>query len=218
MAEIISIGPFGQDFTCSSCGARTEFVKSYREAVADDVMGHQKDEQMVAAYRRFWDRLKDYWSPARMLEIGITPGGSPAHWLRFFPNTEYVGAEINLGGMSSAAMRHLDGCVGGRSTLHRRDVFEPDTFADLGTFDLIIDDGPHGPKVTVPLFDVLWPQLNPGGVYIVEDWHHDHLEPERHIGELARRVIGPDWREPMPRVDAPFRLTANRAFIALEKL
>lgn len=216
-----SVAAFGEDFTCRRCGARTQFVKSYRESVADDIMGHQKDAQMVQAYRRFLPRTRlgpTVGRPRRMLAIGITPGGSAALWLRLFPQVEYVGVDINLGGVSAAVRRHLGACGSARWALHRRDVFEPETFRDLGRFDFIIDDGPHGPKATVPLFDVLWPQLNRGGVYVIEDWHHDHLEPERHIAELARRVIGPDWRESMPRQDAPFRLTANRAFIALEKL
>ena len=47
-----------------------------------------------------------------------------------------------------------------------------------GKFDAIIDDGGHGNCMISNSFDKLWPQLNPGGYYFIEDmhigkWHYD---------------------------------------------
>ena len=40
-----------------------------------------------------------------------------------------------------------------------------------GNFDIIIDDGGHHNCQISNSFDRLWPQLNPGGYYFIEDMH-----------------------------------------------
>jgi hypothetical protein len=40
----------------------------------------------------------------------------------------------------------------------------------LGEFDIVIDDGSHMAKETMNCFINLWPYLNNGGWYIIEDW------------------------------------------------
>jgi predicted O-methyltransferase YrrM len=41
--------------------------------------------------------------------------------------------------------------------------------------DLVIDDASHRYAATVASFEVLFPRLRPGGLYVVEDWCHDQL-------------------------------------------
>lgn len=38
-----------------------------------------------------------------------------------------------------------------------------------GGFDMIVDDGSHGPSHIFATLTALWPTIKPGGVYIVED-------------------------------------------------
>ena len=38
-------------------------------------------------------------------------------------------------------------------------------------FDIIIDDGSHQPAHQKTSFNTLWPNLNDGGLYIIEDFH-----------------------------------------------
>lgn len=38
-------------------------------------------------------------------------------------------------------------------------------------FNLIIDDGSHDPAHQLSSFEVLWPALVPGGIYVIEDMH-----------------------------------------------
>ena len=44
--------------------------------------------------------------------------------------------------------------------------------ADLGDapLDVVIDDASHRYRPTVASFEVLFPRLRPGGVYVIEDW------------------------------------------------
>lgn len=40
--------------------------------------------------------------------------------------------------------------------------------------DLVIDDASHLLHPTAASFDVLFPRLRPGGLFIIEDWSHEH--------------------------------------------
>ena len=47
-------------------------------------------------------------------------------------------------------------------------------------FDLIFDDGDHSPGAQLKTFQNLWPLLNPGGRYFIEDvWAFDKLTPRQ---------------------------------------
>lgn len=215
---------FPGEFVAHCCGRRATFVANSEPGGPDD-MAHQKDAQMVEAYSDFWEREFDgapreartVW-PKRMLEIGICRGGSLALWHDLLPAAQIVAVDNNLGLIQPGTREHLEKCCAPNIEIKHLDVLrETKKLGELGEFDLIVDDGPHGPKATIPAFEVLWPKLRPGGLYIVEDWHHDHLEPERHLTYYLRRLIGNDWRKLMPDYAEPFRMVAYRAFFCLEK-
>ena len=45
---------------------------------------------------------------------------------------------------------------------------------DGAPLDLVIDDASHRLEPTRASFDMLFPRLRPGGLYIIEDWNCDH--------------------------------------------
>lgn len=62
---------------------------------------------------------------------------------------------------------------------------DPEFLASLharyGDFDVVIDDASHISSLTIASFDILWPMLTPGGIYVVEDLHtsyHDWFYPD----------------------------------------
>lgn len=109
----------------------------------------------------------------RLLEIGIMDGLSMKMWREYYPNAEIVGVDIfdkshlhnsDWGVPESVKLLHLDGT--------KKKDMEP-----LGVFDIILDDGGHYMKDQQESFKLLYPkQLNPGGVYIIEDLWTSYID------------------------------------------
>jgi demethylmacrocin O-methyltransferase len=106
----------------------------------------------------------------RVLEIGVggyryrTIGGaSLAMWAEYFPQGRIVGIDI--------APKALD--LDPRITLLQGSQADASFLAGVasehGPFDLVIDDGSHVPKDIIVAFDVLFPSLADGGLYVIED-------------------------------------------------
>lgn len=106
---------------------------------------------------------KFYNSSGAMLEIGIHKGNSLNMWLELFPNAHIYGMDINIS----------DTCE--RYSIIKGDQSNPE---DLNNVHSIIsnkdiffinDDGSHIPEHQLLTFNTLFPTLQEGGVYIIED-------------------------------------------------
>lgn len=106
----------------------------------------------------------------RLLEIGVggndfrTIGGaSLAMWAEYFPHGLLTGIDI--------AEKRLT--LDPRIKLFRGSqddpIFLKNVCAERGPFDIIIDDGSHTPKHVVASFNILFPSLADGGLYVIED-------------------------------------------------
>jgi 23S rRNA U2552 (ribose-2'-O)-methylase RlmE/FtsJ len=101
------------------------------------------------------------------IEIGVFKGASLRAMRRVFPNAQkIVGVDID-----SSCKEHEDVSNGiyveiGDATL--MDVVENIT-QKHGTFDIILDDGSHRMADMINSFELLFPLLNDGGIYIIED-------------------------------------------------
>lgn len=71
-------------------------------------------------------------------------------------------AQLNVAPASAVRQRgtHL------QAVAHKLYALPP---AVAGGFDMIVDDGSHGPSHIFATLTALWPTIKPGGVYIVED-------------------------------------------------
>ena len=88
-----------------------------------------------------------------VLEIGVQKGYSILLWREMLPDAKIVGVDINEPPVS--------GCICADATK---------AFPGMeGPWDLIIDDGSHLYKDIVASFKLLWPYLNKGGYYVIED-------------------------------------------------
>lgn len=108
----------------------------------------------------------------KMLEIGVLAGASARMWEEFFPLAEIRGIDIDPACSAHAAGRVSIDIVdqGNRADMQ--------AYADReGGFELVIDDGGHRMHQQILGFEVLFPALLPGGMYIVEDTHTSYVGP-----------------------------------------
>jgi predicted O-methyltransferase YrrM len=110
--------------------------------------------------------------PLSVLEIGVYRGGSMRMWARFFgPQARLVGVDIDPVALISA---------GDRYEVVIADQADPDALRELaekhGPFDVIIDDGGHNMVQQITSVETLFPMLNEGGVYLVEDCHTSYWD------------------------------------------
>lgn len=132
-----------------------------------------------STYERLFENRQDLITS--VLEIGIgtlvptahssmvgyaaphyVPGGSLRAWRDYFPNaaiwgidtqsdTQFTDDRITTALADSTNLKQLSDALG-----HQ-------------TFDLIIDDGDHNPVSQLVTLNYLWPRVNPGGIYVIED-------------------------------------------------
>ena len=105
--------------------------------------------------------------PVLMFEIGVFKGGSAQMWKKYLgPHAQIVGIDIDPScseyGEDQIAIR-----IGDQSD-HQ---FLQSIIDEFGQPDIILDDGSHRMSDIRASFDFLYPQMQPTGVYFVEDLH-----------------------------------------------
>jgi predicted O-methyltransferase YrrM len=103
----------------------------------------------------------------RMLEIGLYNGGSLRMWRDYLPNSVLHGIDID-----ARTLAYQDEVANSQVRLvDQGDPAALDAFvAELGgNYDFILDDGGHTMVQQIVSFEVLWPQIMPGGIYAIED-------------------------------------------------
>jgi cephalosporin hydroxylase len=115
---------------------------------------------------------------ARVLEIGVYRGGG-LELLRHYlgPEARLVGIDIDESAREAVAGRH---------PVETGDQEDPDFLRGVadrhGPFDIVIDDGGHSMRQQIASVETLFPLLNAGGTYIVEDSHTsywpEYADPE----------------------------------------
>ena len=126
---------------------------------------------------RFYESLRAEVSPKGVLELGIFQGGSYVFLDKLFA-PDYLAA-IDI----SEPIEPLEQYVATREgrTAHfatsqtdevaLRGIVESELHNKL---DLVIDDASHQYRLTKRSFEILYPLLRPGGIYVIEDWSWAH--------------------------------------------
>lgn len=106
----------------------------------------------------------------RILEIGISSGGSAWLWSKYFVNPEIHGVDI---AQNFALKRPFQEELVKDPTVHLHWNFDSTHAKSYlrtpGEFDYIIDDGDHTPAAQIETFRQAYPSLKPGGYYFIED-------------------------------------------------
>ena len=120
-------------------------------------------------YLPIYDRYLTPWRgrPVRMLEIGVSRGGSMQLWRRFLgPDAVLFGIDID------PACAVFDGQSAQVRIGSQTDTgFLRRVIAEMGGVDIVLDDGSHASAHIRASLDVLFPLLSNGGLYLIEDLH-----------------------------------------------
>jgi|GEM_PF-2091200 len=141
--------------------AMTELFFAHRGRCSD------KWEGYLDAYEAEFTPIRLRGKPIDLMEIGVQEGGSLEIWQKAFPPGSRIagldidprvgdmafpaGIEVVVGDATSAAV--LAAAFPGRQ------------------FDVVIDDGSHGCADVLATFGALFPRVQPGGLYVIEDLH-----------------------------------------------
>ena len=123
-------------------------------------------------------------SPINLLEIGVRDGCSHRMWREYFPNGTIFGIDIDPRCKQTQSDR-IRIFIGSQSDPN---IVDQATKSANGEFDVILDDGSHVNSLTIASFELLYPKLKPGGLYIIEDLHCSYLG-----NNLMRDIVGGQW-------------------------
>lgn len=126
----------------------------------------------LTEYDRLFDGYRD--KPVRLFEIGIQNGGSLEIWSKYFCNASaLIGCDINP---DCARLKYDDPrisvIVGDANALEVREQ----VLLRSPQFDIVIDDGSHLSSDIINSFELYFPHVVEGGVFIAEDLHCSYWE------------------------------------------
>jgi methyltransferase family protein len=124
-----------------------------------------KDVGFTSVYHSLLSHVRE--APLRLLEIGLYNGGSLRMWREYLPNATLHGIDVD-----SRTLAYELEIPGTRVRLvDQADARALRAFiAELGgSYDVILDDGGHTMEQQIVSFEVLFPHVVSGGIYIIED-------------------------------------------------
>ena len=129
-----------------------------------------KWENYIVEYDRILSKFRD--TNVSLLEMGVQNGGSLQIWKKYFGASAVVHGvairktvcELQLGdGISTYCFDNTN------ETVVRQ-------HSQTYTYDIIIDDASHLNADVINTFSYLFPELHPGGYYVIEDVHTSYWE------------------------------------------
>ena len=127
-------------------------------------------------YADFYWRYLGGLTPRLLLEIGVLEGGSLRAWQEIFPTSKIVGIDIDPEAKDKNP--DLNIYIGDQTDTS----FLDSVLLEIGTPDIVIDDGGHSRRQQVGTFTHLFPILkggglqNNGGIYVIEDLETSYFE------------------------------------------
>lgn len=120
-----------------------------------------KDTDKMRYERVYQQYFRGRKPPRKVLEIGVNKGASLMVWKEWF-KAKVFGIDNDLAKLEYEPGKVFQGDQTDRKFLRR-------VMSEIGSVDLIIDDGGHKMKQQIISFQELWPYLNKGGIYVIED-------------------------------------------------
>ena len=137
-------------------------------------------------YLRVYEDLASGFSPRSILELGIFQGGSYVFLDKLFEPSRMSAVEIGsepVPPLVDYISRTENRFVHFATSQCDGEKLTQIVLGELADeLDLVVDDASHTYEETRASFEYLFPLLNPGGVYVIEDWswahHPDYQSPD----------------------------------------
>jgi cephalosporin hydroxylase len=114
-------------------------------------------------YERHFARFRQ--QPITLVEFGVFHGGSLQMWKHYFgPHARIIGVDINPA-CSKFAEPQIEIKIGNQEDR----TFLQSLAQQVGPIDILIDDGGHTMQQQIATFEVLYPHVQPQGMYLCED-------------------------------------------------
>ena len=120
----------------------------------------------IELYQKYFSYYKD--EKINLLEIGVDNGDSLRIWREYFINANICGIDINN---KNFTINNTEILIGDQSDYK----FLQSIIDKYKNFDIIIDDGSHQSKHIIASFKFLFPYLNNGGIYVIEDLQTSYM-------------------------------------------
>jgi hypothetical protein len=158
---------------------------------------HGTDKVTDHVYDRHYEHHLAYLREERfaMLEVGVWDGRSMRVWSEYFPLAEIHGVDKDARAL---------GTYDGPAVIHVCDVMDDEmeeVARHLPSLRLVIDDGGHHMRQQQRAMELLWPRLEPGGWYVIEDLQISRPRPcfAEKLGGAARRLMKGEGGRQRPR-------------------
>lgn len=120
-------------------------------------------------YERYFSKFRD--KPIVFVEIGIFQGGSLQMWKHYFgPKSRIIGIDIDER-CKRFEEEGIEIYIGSQGDTN----FINDLLAKIGDIDIILDDGGHNMVPQIKFFDLIYPKIKEGGIYMCEDTHSSYM-------------------------------------------
>ena len=131
-----------------------------------------RNTKVMHKWDHYFEVYERFLSPLRrtnpvVVEIGVQLGGSVEMWREYFgPATRLYGIDIN-----PDAKQQEDVVTKVFVGDQRDQAFLRSVVQEIGTPDVVIDDGGHTANQQITAFETLYPALSENGLYFIEDTH-----------------------------------------------
>ena len=169
----------------------TTFTHGFDRGSSSDRFFIRKPASLMALYRD----LAPAFQQATIVELGIAAGGSTALLALLADPRKLIACELDAAPVAALTEflkdHRLDSAV---RPFYGIDQGDRSRLAELvdaeragAALDLVIDDASHLYEETRSSFEVLYPRLRPGGLFIIEDWAADY----RYARQVEATLTGP---------------------------
>lgn len=133
-----------------------------------------------------------------MIEVGVDQGGGTSFFLKLFRPQGLLAFELSNEPVPKLMDFLAEHDKGQRVNIHwgvdQADLVEVPRLVNemFGnhSLDIVVDDASHLLNPTTTTFEMLFPRLRQGGVYVIEDWSSQHLLERRLVSDAASNPDG----------------------------